>query len=190
MRPLLLAICAFIILVRPALADTQGAAANRSGQHFESQIARLLEDHGYDIQTHGDYGGSRNEIDLRPTDKLLALRQPPYTTLFGSPGRCDFVLVGKTRAEDVWIETKRMSVAGSLDEKIPHMFLNALTAIPGHHVIILIDGDGWRDGALAWLHAQTKDRRWMQFSNYPNKRIDVMTEPEFADWLSQPDHAF
>lgn len=174
----------FILLTAaPAFPDSQGARAAASGRAFEDEIALLLEDHGYRLETHSGYGGTADENTLRGSAPKLALRQPPYTTLYGSPGRADFLLIGPQRKDDVWIETKRMTVPGSLDEKIPHMFLSALTALPGHHVIILVDGDGWRPGSLTWLRAQTRDRRWQNLANYPDKRIDVMTYEDFAAWL-------
>lgn len=184
-----LASCLFALVIlltsAPALPDSQGARAAASGRAFEDEIALLLEERGYQLQTHAGYGGTADEDTLRGSAPRLALRQPPYTTLYGSPGRADFLLIGPQRKDDVWIETKRMSVPGSLDEKIPHMFLSALTALPGHHVIILIDGEGWRPGALTWLKAQTRDRRWNGFANYPGKRIDVMTLEDFTAWINQ-----
>lgn len=175
----------FILLSSaPAFPDTQGARAAASGRALEDEVALLLQTHGYKIETHSGYGGEADETSLRGTATKLALRQPPYTTLYGSPGRSDFLLIGPRREDDVWIETKRMNVPGSLDEKIPHMFLNALTAIPGTHVIILVDGDGWRPGSLTWLKAQTRDFRWKSFANYAGKRIDVMTPKEFELWLN------
>lgn len=155
--------------------------ANKSGQRFETIVSQLLEQNGFDVQMHSGYEGDKTE--LHKVDYRLALRQPPYTTLYGSPGRSDFVLLVPELDDAVWIETKRMSVSGSLDEKLPHVYLNALAAIPGRHVIILLDGDGWRDGAIEWIKAASHDRRWKDFANYPDKRIDVVDVAEFKGWL-------
>ncbi|MGE3623073.1 MAG: PD-(D/E)XK nuclease superfamily protein [Bdellovibrionales bacterium] len=185
MRFYILIICAFLFCfsTTPALADSQGSQANASGQKLETDVSTLLATKGFHVEKHSGYGGKVTELTMKGKYPRLALRQPPYTTLYGSPGRCDFVLIAKELPEDVWIETKRMSLAGSIDEKLPHTFLNSLAANPGRHVIIVIDGDGWRPGALEWIRAATKDRRWAEFANYPGKRVDVMTPAEFKIWL-------
>jgi len=162
-------------------AGEQGVNANISGKKFEKRIASLLEAHGFHVDLHSGYKGNKNELKLRKG--RIGLRQPPYTTLYGGSGRSDFVLIAPELAEDVWIETKRMSVSGSLDEKLPHMFLNALAAIPSKHVIIIMDGNGWREGGVQWIRAAVNDRRWADFANYQGKRIDVMNPDEFTIWL-------
>lgn len=187
MRLYIFIVCAVLCCFNgaPASATTQGAQANASGQELEADIAALLSARGFHVEKHSGYGGKATELTMRGKYPRLALRQPPYTTLYGSPGRGDFVLVAKELPENVWIETKRMAIAGSIDEKLPHTFLNAMAANPGRHVILVIDGDGWRPGALAWIRAATKDRRWAEFANYPGKRVDVMTPAEFKIWLER-----
>lgn len=180
---LLLVLCGGLSVFSYAEAATQGAHANISGQKLEDAVQNLLIDKGFHIEKHSGYGGKMTELTMKNRYRRLALRQPPYTTLYGGPGRCDFILLAKELGTDIWIETKRMTLAGSVDEKLPHTFLNALAANPGRHVIIIIDGDGWRDGALQWLRAAVKDRRWAVFANYPDKRVDVMTIAEFQEWL-------
>lgn len=173
MMRLLLALIVFVFAA-PAHADPQGALANESGQKFETQITDLLIARNFKIEKSA--GDSKDRI---------AIRQPPYTTVYGNPGRCDFMLHAPELTDDVWIETKNMESAGSVDEKLPHTFLNALSANPGKHVIIIVDGDGWRPGALEWLRTAAKDDRWKSFANDTDKRVEIMSPDEFQNWLNK-----
>ncbi len=170
-----------MMIASHAFAGEQGVNANKSGQRFEADVSDLLKASGFHVELHSGYESGKHERNIG--NGRIALRQPPYTTLYGGSGRSDFVLIAPELQENVWIETKRMRVSGSLDEKLPHMFLNALAAIPGKHVIILMDGDGWRAGGVAWIRAAQQDRRWNDFSNLEGKRIDVMNVDEFKSWL-------
>ena len=38
-----------------------------------------------------------------------------------------------------------------MDEKFPYLYLNCIQAMPEREIILLIDGNGYKPGALAWL---------------------------------------
>lgn len=168
-----------------AYAWEQQEHAIKSGAAFEDRISDVLRGHGFEVEFHAGYGGDEeNEITLKNTGRRIALRQPPYTTLYGSPGRYDFLLIAPELENPVWIETKYQKTSGSIDEKVPYVYFNALTAVPGRHVIILHGGEGWRDGAVKWIMAAKDRKEFRAMANYPDKRVDVMTPAEFESWLA------
>lgn len=168
----LLALITLFLLSTPAEAQN---TAHDTGQGFKEHVADIITRHGLPLDQFDRTRAS--------PETPLARDQVAYTSLYGSTARADFVITAPNGSE-VWIEASRLLVPGSIDEKLPHMFLEALVAIPAPHVIILVDGPGWRQAAIQWLRAQPADPRWSQFSNPPNKRIDVMNVEEFTRWLN------
>ena len=84
---------------------------------------------------------------------------------------------------EVRIECKWQQSSGSVDEKLPHLYLSAVDAIPEDNVIILIDGNGFRDGAIAWLRNAVKKRLYIS-EEKNNKNIMVMNATEFMTWAN------
>jgi hypothetical protein len=55
-------------------------------------------------------------------------------------------------------ETKRQRVSGSTDENLPYVVTNAIESISlGREFILVLDGDGWKPGAVQWMHQQVED---------------------------------
>jgi hypothetical protein len=162
----LLTITALILLTAPACAENTAYA---TGQGFKLLMADTLTRHGITLLPAAD----PRDIPA-PRAEHTALAQVPYTSLYGNQARADFVLLGSSPETDTWVEASRLIVPGSIDEKLPHMFLDALIAIPARHVILIVDGPGWRQSAVAWLKAQPSDARWQSFANPPGKEIDVI----------------
>ncbi len=71
------------------------------------------------------------------------------------------------------IETKRQSVAGSVDEKLPYVFLNARENYPEFDFVLVLDGNGWKPGARKWV--ETKAAAYDGF--------DVLSIEGFKIWL-------
>ncbi|MEG3618923.1 PD-(D/E)XK nuclease superfamily protein [Magnetovibrio sp. PR-2] len=65
--------------------------------------------------------------------------------------------------------------------RLVYLFENAQHRYPESHVVLVVDGTGWRDGAIAWLrqkaayHAQSK-------SMTDSKVIEVMNYQDFKTW--------
>ena len=81
----------------------------------------------------------------------------PYTTLYDGRGYTEFLLISQIFNLEIRIECKWQQTAGSIDEKLPHVYLSAVNAVPENNVIILIDGPGFRDGAISWLKNIAKE---------------------------------
>lgn len=151
-----------------------GAQAVSNGQALERLIETAIVPRGFTAVSHTDWIA---QPDAYPTDLLL--KSVPFTTIYGSQGHTEFVLRSPRLNGDVRIEAKWQQTPGSVDEKLPYLYLNAshFETMPEAHVVIVIDGGGWRDGALAWLRTAAK-------TPPPGKRIDVFDLQQFLAWAN------
>jgi len=63
------------------------------------------------------------------------------------------------------------------------MYLNCIYGFEETEIILLVDGDGFKPGALAWLKQSVKDR-WLLEDNDP-KKIQVMSISEFTAYFNR-----
>ena len=55
--------------------------------------------------------------------------------------------------------------------------------MPEDHIILIIDGKGWKEGAIQWLKTAVKEKRYTN-SNNRHKHIDVFQLTEFISWVN------
>jgi hypothetical protein len=130
----------------------QGAAANKSGATAEDIIAAVLTQRAIRFTRQAHMGAS----------------------VYGTPMRVDFYLpdVFPHRGGLV-IESKWQAAQGSVDEKLPYLVENIRHCLRCP-AIIVIDGDGFRAGAVAWLREQVDDHL-----------IAVQTIAQFVTWAQR-----
>jgi hypothetical protein len=157
---------------------SQGGLANRTGSVLEGIVKGALAPHGFNIVQNRDL----NVLTDAQQEELL-IENAPYTTLYGSRGKTEFLLKSKRYALEIRIECKWQQSAGSVDEKLPHLYLTAIDAMPEDKVIILIDGDGFREGAISWLRNAVSNRLYIP-DDKPDKEIMVMNATEFMTWAN------
>ncbi|MCZ6803369.1 MAG: 4-diphosphocytidyl-2C-methyl-D-erythritol kinase [Proteobacteria bacterium] len=157
---------------------TQGGQANKTGNVLEQLVIGTLSAHGFPAVKHSDYKKNPNDYDNE-----LLLRNVPYTTLYGGRGFTEFLLKSHKYDLEIRIECKWQQKPGSVDEKLPHVYLSAVNAIPEDNIIILIDGKGFREGAIQWLKNITKNREYIPKDN-SNKNISIMNSTEFLTWCN------
>jgi hypothetical protein len=177
--------------------STHGGRANKTGKTLESIVTPVLTaQYGFEVISHPSYVEIQTGILPRP--KRLLVTRVPYTTLYGSAGTTEFLLVAQnarstkefpisaTEGELVCrIECKWQQSAGSVDEKFPYLYLSCVEAMPETNIIILHGGGMFRPGAMTWLKRSVSEKRYMTSSN--QKNIAVMAVEEFMKWAS---HAF
>lgn len=78
------------------------------------------------------------------------------------------------------IECKWQQSPGSVDEKLPYLYLNAVEKYPEQDIIILLDGGGYKAGAKAWLENAIKTN----WCNKKNKNIRLMALTEFITYFN------
>ena len=140
---------------------TGGHTANLNGNDFEASVESV-------INSKTGYSSVINSKAKRKTDVLI--RQYAYTTMYGHDGRLDYML--NYGGKSYFIECKLQTVAGSVDEKLPYTLMN-MNQHDGVKIII-IDGDGWKDGAVDWLYNASK-----------NTDVLVMNLKEFKKFVSK-----
>ena len=112
------------------------------------------------------------ELPEPSTVDRLVLLNAPYRSIYGHEARVEFMLY--LGDETYLIEAKRQTSSGSVDEKLAFVRLNALHNRDLHRFVLVLDGDGFREGA----------RRWIEREAASDDRFDVLTTLDgFRIWL-------
>jgi hypothetical protein len=157
----------------------QGGLANSSGRTLETTVIGTLESKGFRTLQYREW--MRNPA-IYGTELLL--RNVPYTTLYGHPGKTEFLIRSQRYNLNVRVECKWQQSSGSVDEKFPYLYLNCIECMPEQHIIILIDGGGAKPGSVAWLRNAVANKRYTDSTN-SNKTISVMNLSEFLIWANR-----
>ena len=155
-----------------------GAIANRQGNILEHQVRQAFASHGFRDVSFPEYEKLTAQTVL-PGVSLpdLLVCRVPYTSVYGHRGVTEFLAVSASRSLAVRIECKWQQSQGSVDEKFPYLYLNCIHAMPEQEIILLIDGNGYKPGALAWLkHAA---------ASQDVKAIRVFNLVEFLVWTNK-----
>lgn len=134
---------------------TQGAMANKNGRTVENMMIPLFEASGFKIVKPKEVKSN--------IGKRYVIKNAPYRTIYDHPGKTEFVIVDGERS--IRIESKYQSSSGSVDEKFPYMFLNAIYSYPEKEVIFVVDGGGYKIGGKEWLKNQIKSYSGDKLSN-------------------------
>lgn len=158
--------------------STQGSQANKTGNVLEQLVVGTLGAHGFNSVKYTEYVKNPEKYG-----KELLLRNVPFTTLYNGRGFTEFLLLSEQYDLKTRIECKWQQKAGSVDEKLAYVYLSCIEAIPEDNVIILIDGDGFRDGAIKWLKDAAEQRKFIP-QDKPNKVVKIMNSTEFLTWCN------
>ncbi len=78
--------------------------------------------------------------------------------IFDGDMKAGLLIKGLKGFEDgLIVEYRSQEVAGSTDEKITFLILNILEKYP-HPTVVILDGNGWREGALRWVEKCAGDK--------------------------------
>lgn len=116
--------------------------------------------------------------------KELLLENVPFKTVYEHHGNTEFLLISEKYKLKTRIECKWQQVAGSVDEKLPYLYLNTIEAMPENSIMILIDGSGWKTGAIKWLKDAVKQKKYTTEEN-KNKDILVFSLTDFFTWANK-----
>lgn len=152
---------------------------NITGNQLETAIMTVLVNKGFELVAFKDWQNNPQNYG----DELL-LKNVPFTTIYGHQGKTEFLLKSVKYNKQIRIECKWQQVAGSVDEKLPYLYLNAVEKMPEKEIILLIDGPGWKPGAIDWIRNAVQNN---QYSNVFNngKEITVFNLSEFFAWANQ-----
>jgi hypothetical protein len=144
--------------------DKQGKQANFNGKMLEEQVISIIKAAGY-VQIKKDKEAKTGYTKYFITQCFMG--DGVYNTKLYS----DVVLYNSVKyPEKLAIEMKWQQTPGSVDEKYPYLVLN-IKEVFECPAIIVIDGEGYKRGALDWLKDQKDD-----------KLIEVFNLTEFLKW--------
>lgn len=134
---------------------TQGGRANKSGKILESNIEAILKGHNY-FQV-----GNHIQKEFLLNAALLPKRygKEVYigTGIYHTELKVDFYVIGSPAISSGFIvECKWQESGGSVDEKFPYLNMNIQSSYPAPTIIVM-GGEGMREGASNWLKARVND---------------------------------
>lgn len=148
---------------------------NATGKSLENQIELLLNNQSYATIEYKDW------VKNKETDGKFLVKQFPYISIYETKCRTEFVLIENERR--IRIECKWQQVSGSVDEKFPYLYLNAVERWEEKESILVVDGGGYKPKALEWLKTSAKNK--VGFADKPDKAIAVYTFTEFMIWVNK-----
>lgn len=148
---------------------------NATGKSLENQVESILNTQSY---TSVDY---KNWVKNKSEQGKLLVKQFPYISIYDTKCRTEFVLIDNGRK--IRIECKWQQVSGSVDEKFPYLYWNAVEKWDENEIILVVDGGGYKLKALEWLKKSAKNK--VGFAHKPDKAIAVYTFTEFMIWVNK-----
>ncbi|MDR3114509.1 MAG: 4-diphosphocytidyl-2C-methyl-D-erythritol kinase [Treponema sp.] len=161
--------------------NTQGAYACHQGKVLERTVESTFKAKGFEIVMFRDWAQRK---DAYGEDVLL--KHCPFNTIYKHPGYTEFLVLPKTCQSakgPIRIECKWQQSSGSVDEKFPYLYLNFIEAMPEKELVIIVDGNGARSGAVAWLKDAAKYKKYTTGTNQ-DKEIRVFSLTEFIQWVN------
>jgi hypothetical protein len=156
----------------------KGTKGNVTGNQLEVAVKTVFSGKGFQIVNYRVW-----EKDPEKYGKELLLENVPFTTIYEHKGNTEFLLLSEKYKFKIRIECKWQQVAGSVDEKLPYLYLNSIEAMPEKMIMILIEGAGWKAGALKWLKDAVKNKKYTTKENN-DKTILVFNLAEFFTWAN------
>jgi len=150
-----------------------------SGGTLEGTIISVLQSKGFEVVTHREWMLAPEKF----SNELL-LTHIPFQTIYQHKGRTEFLLFSKKYSLKIRIECKWQQAAGSVDEKLPYLYLNTIEAMPEDDIFIIIDGTGWKPGSIAWIKEAVQQKKYTTEKNN-NKNIKIFNLQEFLTWANK-----
>ena len=150
-----------------------------SGNLLEQTVKTVCSRKGFVIVKHRDW--RRHPEDY---GSELLLTDVPYNTIYNHSGKTEFLLKSLRYNLEIRIECKWQQVSGSVDEKLPYLYLNSIEVMPEKHILIVIDGAGWKSGAIPWLKNAAASKKYITPEN-EDKKIEVLSLTEFMTWANR-----
>ena len=149
-----------------------------SGSVLEATVISTFEKKGFKVVMHSEW---KKNVEIY--GKELLLKNVPYPTIYDHNGKTEFLLLSEKFKKEIRIECKWQQTSGSVDEKLPYLYLSAIEKMPEEEIIILYGGAGWKSGAIPWLKRAVIEKKYVVDKN-SEKIIKVFTIDEFLTWAN------
>lgn len=162
------------------MAITGGGSANKQGRVLESTILPCLENYNFEVARYSQW--IKHPAKYKED---VVLTNVPYTTIYGHRGFTEFLLLSKTKNLRTRIECKWQQSGGSVDEKLPYLYLNCIASIPEDDIIIIVGGGGMKKGAIRWLNDAVNSKLYQVLApEGRRKNIQVFSLEDFLRWAN------
>ena len=158
--------------------NEKGALASNQGKILEKTVESTFKSKGFEIVKYRTWDKNRSNYG----DELL-LENCPFKNIYDHDGNTEFLIKSKKHNREIRIECKWQQSSGSVDEKFPYLYLNCIEAMPETEIVIIVDGGGARQGAIAWLKEVGKSKKYTSEHNR-NKIIHIFSLSEFIQWAN------
>lgn len=143
----------------------------------QKPVREILEHY---LNTKGFITILEKDIDFSDRPVKYLVKNAKYSTIYGTRGSSEFLIVDKEKKISIRVEIKIQEKSGSVDEKYPYMYINALTMHPDD-VIIILEGAGYKKGARDWIEDKIKDN-WL---NNGTKNVQLLSLIEAINYFDE-----
>lgn len=154
------------------------------GKCIKGNVQNLIEAHGFTFVSQAQqHDATRipaaNEIIERPT----------FTSIYGPGDTADYLLKIDNLGREVLVEVKSQQSAGTTDQSVASDYLNALAVWPERDFFLILEGEGFSDGALGFVCTRAKltPGFWVlsadDLSVWLDEQINGKTVPPDHQWL-------
>ena len=157
----------------------KGKKGNVTGNQLENAVKAVLKEKGFEIVKYRIWKDAKEKYG-----EELLLYNVPFQTVYNHNGNTEFLLLSKKFDLEIRIECKWQQSSGSVDEKLPYLYLNAIETMPEKSILILIDGSGWKPGAIQWLRDAVNHKKYTTAENR-DKQIYVFNLTQFFTWANR-----
>ena len=170
--------------------ETSGTRAIRNGQMFENFVKDHLLRNGWTFIPRNDVSieeGRDSNLNLASEYDRIPDQRPQKwfttqfhltNTIYENTWKVDFLLHDEETKNSLVIECKWQQSQGSVDEKYPYLVRNIKEKSP-YRCLVLLDGDGYKPTAKAWLKREVD-----------KKLIGVFSMSEFVRWFGSEENFF
>ncbi|MEK7802461.1 MAG: PD-(D/E)XK nuclease superfamily protein [Pseudomonadota bacterium] len=169
-----------------------GAEANKSGLTWEAWVKTVAEKQGFSVLNYK----FQEKYNIPIEQRRIIWTHVPYKTIFHNiknPSKASTEYVVECGEQKVRIECKWQSTAGSVDEKYPFMYLNAVLTMEEETVVFALGGEYFESGkgkeVRDWLIKVCKSPpNWFSdktLKNLEHRELIVLTPSTFAKWFRQ-----
>jgi hypothetical protein len=152
--------------------------SSKSGNQLEQSVISVFSNNGFEVINYSDWKKKPDKFS-----KEVLLKHVPYQSIYGHKGFTEFVALSAKWNMRIRIECKWQQSAGSVDEKLPYLYLNIIETMEEDEFLILIDGDGFKQGAIRWLREAVNEKHYTTSENR-YKNIHVFSLTEFLTWAN------
>ena len=99
----------------------KGTTSNITGNQLEVAVKTVLTGKGFELVNYRIWDKNKDKYG-----EELLLENAPFTTVYEHKGNTEFLLVSKKYKLRIRIECKWQQVSGSVDEKLPYLYLNTI----------------------------------------------------------------